>query len=113
MNSACVNIGGSEDHVGRSINQCRHCLGKLFFTNIKTPRHGGEVLTLDEAVEVQLIQKLADSRGIPPEGDQEPNAIRTTRLLRRCDERPRCQAANSRDERRVVSSIPPEKGTVG
>src|SRR5262249_18719147 len=105
LNGARVNIRAGENHVGRGVNQCRHGLGNLLCPNIKAARHDREILTLDETVKAQFIQKQTDRWCFPSEGDQEPNPICTALLLCRRDEWPRRRAAETRDELAPFHSI--------
>src|SRR5215469_14123550 len=99
-------VCATDDRIRRGLDDRRRAFGKpVVIRDAKATRDDDEVLPFDESRASQLIEQGDDPWRLPSMGEQETEAIDTTRLLRARRKRPRNRAAEQRDELATFHSI--------
>src|SRR5262249_46768808 len=107
-------VRATDDRIGRGLDDRRRAFGKpVVIRDAKATRDDDEVLPFDESREPQLIEESGDPWRLPSMGEQETEAIDTTRLLRARHDRPRSRTAEKRYELAPfhwpMSPVPPSE----
>jgi hypothetical protein len=81
LKSARVEFGAADDSVRCGFDYCSYAIGNLLGRDVETSNHR-EVLTLDKAVEAELIYERGNGGRCSGGGHQKAKAVGAASLLR-------------------------------
>jgi hypothetical protein len=92
-----ITVGLCDDDINIAVNKLSHRTGIVLECSLRPANVDGQILPFDVAALAHTITERAQRGRRRRHGCENPDAP-DLRLLRACRERPRCRAADERDE---------------